>query len=82
MLRTKKKNIILVFCSAVLVSLAVALITYSSNGYQWQCLDDDGYISHVHHFSNTAITKANAHAAKYGHKVTIYELEQIVTKTK
>lgn len=40
-------------------------------GYRWRCYTC-GYDSELHWFSNTAVTKANAHATKYGHKVTVY----------
>ncbi|MGM0285786.1 MULTISPECIES: hypothetical protein [unclassified Enterococcus] len=40
-------------------------------GYKWRCYTC-GYTSELHWISSTAVTKANAHAAKYGHKVTVY----------
>jgi|UPI00046E4F52 hypothetical protein len=72
----RKKHTLLIIGSVCLISvicLVLQFSTYRQNGYQWKCLNKDHYISHVHKFSNTAVTKANAHAAKYGHKVTIYE---------
>ena len=41
-------------------------------GYRWRCYDCNT-VSALHTFASTAVTKANAHAAKTGHKVTVYD---------
>lgn len=40
-------------------------------GYQWKCYTC-GYVSALHIVSATAITKANAHASRYGHQTTVF----------
>lgn len=40
-------------------------------GYKWKCYTC-GYDSALHIVSATAITKANAHASRYGHQTTVF----------
>ena len=73
---SRKKLIAVIASLFLLAGIGTALYIFSnfnSNGYYWKCLDEDHYVSHIHKLSNTAVTKANAHAAKYGHRVTVYE---------
>ena len=71
--RTLLNRKIILSILAGLLLLFLCFRNKDSFGYQWKCLDGDHYQSNVHILSDTAVDKANAHAAKYGHKVTIFK---------
>lgn len=67
------------YISVVFLVIIFTFLIYLINkpvGYRWKCLNGEHYVSKVHLFSDTAITKANAHAAQYGHQVTIVKVKR------
>lgn len=63
----------------VLLSLVGVLIIFlyfvnkDSLGYQWKCIDGDRYESKIHLLPDTAVDKANEHASRSGHRVSIFK---------
>ncbi|MGM0285785.1 hypothetical protein IGK61_003608 [Enterococcus sp. AZ063] len=65
-------SIVSVILGISLLFLGWEMLSFSNSGYYWKCLETN-HVSHKHFFSDSVVTKANAHATKYGHKVTILE---------
>ena len=72
-----KKRLLFIITTLALIFVAVLgfeMVNFNPGGYYWKCLDSN-HVSHKHYFSDTAVTKANAHFSQYGHKVTVFKPE-------